>query len=80
MAVKGYNEGIRLATELGDNNNKTFLESILKEEEEHVDWLETPLDQIGQIGIQTLSGTADLWIRKFLLRLYTFKRFLSRYS
>ncbi|AKJ38490.1 ferritin-like domain-containing protein [Methanosarcina barkeri] len=49
MAVKGYNESIRLATKLGDNNNKTFLESILKEEEEHVDWLETPLDQIGQI-------------------------------
>lgn len=52
-AVKGYNESIRLAMELGDNNNKTFLESILKEEEENVDWLETQLDQIEQIGIQT---------------------------
>ena len=52
-AVKGYNESIRLATELGDNNTKILLESILKEEEEHVDWLEAQLDQIGQIGIQT---------------------------
>jgi bacterioferritin len=52
-AVKGYNESIHLATELGDNNTKTLLESILKEEEEHVDWLEAQLDQIGQIGIQT---------------------------
>ena len=52
-AVKGYNESIRLATELGDNNTKVLLESILKEEEEHVDWLEAQLDQIGQIGIQT---------------------------
>jgi bacterioferritin len=51
-AVRGYNEGIRLATELGDNNTKVLLESILKEEEEHVDWLEAQLDQIRQIGIQ----------------------------
>lgn len=51
-AVRGYNDGIRLATELGDNNTKVLLESILKEEEEHVDWLEAQLDQIRQIGIQ----------------------------
>jgi len=52
-AVKGYNESIRLSTELRDNNNKTFLEYILKEKEEHVDWLEVQLDQIKQIGIHT---------------------------
>lgn len=50
-AVKGYNKSIRLATELGDNNTKTLLESILKEEK-HIDWLEAQLDQIEQIGIQ----------------------------
>jgi len=51
-AVKAYNESIRLATELGDNNTKVLLESILKDEEEHVDWIETQLDEIKQIGAQ----------------------------
>ena len=51
-AVHNYNESIRLATEVGDNNTKVLLESILEEEEGHVDWLEAQLDQIKQIGIQ----------------------------
>jgi bacterioferritin len=51
-AIKGYNECIRLAAELGDNNTKTILESILKDEEEHIDWIEAQLDEIKQIGIQ----------------------------
>jgi bacterioferritin len=51
-AVKGYNEGVKLAVEAGDNGTRAMLESILKDEEEHLDWLETQLDQIGQIGIQ----------------------------
>jgi bacterioferritin len=55
-AVRGYNESIRLAQEVGDNNTKTLLESILKEEEEHVDWLEAQLDQINQIGLQDYLG------------------------
>ena len=29
-----------------------MLESILKDEEDHLDWLETQLDQVEQIGIQ----------------------------
>lgn len=51
-AVKKYNDTIRLAAEVGDNNTKTMLEAILKEEEEHIDWLEEQQDQIKQIGIQ----------------------------
>ncbi len=51
-AVRAYNEGIRLAVELGDNGTRELLESILTDEEEHLDWLEAQLDQIGQIGIQ----------------------------
>ncbi len=52
MAVKGYNDGIRLAVEVGDNGSRDLLESILGDEEEHVDWLEAQLDQIAQMGIQ----------------------------
>jgi len=37
---------------VGDNGTRAMLESILKDEEEHLDWLETQLDQIEQIGIQ----------------------------
>jgi bacterioferritin len=51
-AVKAYNEGVRLAVELGDNGTRELLESILKDEEEHIDWIEAQLDQIKQMGIQ----------------------------
>jgi bacterioferritin len=51
-AIRGYNEGIRLAAEVGDNSTKVLLESILKEEEDHIDWIEAQLDQIKQMGVQ----------------------------
>jgi bacterioferritin len=51
-AVNAYNEGIQLATELADNGTRQLLEDILKDEEEHVDWIEAQLDQIDQMGLQ----------------------------
>jgi bacterioferritin len=51
-AVASYNDGIRLAVEAADNGTKDLLESILKDEEDHVDWLEAQLDQIKQMSIQ----------------------------
>jgi len=51
-AVKAYNEGIRLSVEVGDNGTRELLESILKDEENHIDWLEAQLDQIKHMGIQ----------------------------
>ena len=51
-AIKKYNESIRLAVEVGDNGTRELLEEILAEEEEHIDLLETQLDQIKQMGIQ----------------------------
>ena len=41
-----------MAAEAGDNNTKVLLESILKEEEDHIDWIEAQLDQIKQMGAQ----------------------------
>lgn len=51
-AIKAYNDAIRLAVEVGDNGSRELLESILKDEEDHLDWLEAQLDQIVQMGIQ----------------------------
>jgi bacterioferritin len=51
-AIKNYNTSIRFATEVGDNGTKDLLEAILREEEDHIDWIEAQLDQIKQMGIQ----------------------------
>jgi len=51
-AIKNYNDTIKLATEVGDNGTKSMLEQILKEEEQHLDWIEEQQDQIEQMGIQ----------------------------
>lgn len=51
-AIKAYNEGIALSVELGDNGTRALLESILADEEDHIDWIEAQLDQVEQIGIQ----------------------------
>lgn len=51
-AISGYNESIRVAMEVGDNGSRELLESILKEEEEHIDLIEAQIAQIAQVGIQ----------------------------
>jgi bacterioferritin len=51
-AIKGYNESIRLCVEVGDNGTRELLESILKDEEGHIDLIESQLDQIKQMGAQ----------------------------
>ena len=51
-AIKSYNDGIKLSADLGDNGPREILEDILRDEEEHIDWLEAQLDQIAQMGIK----------------------------
>jgi bacterioferritin len=51
-AIKMYNESVALTTKLGDNGTKILVESILTDEEEHLDWIEEQLDQIDQMGLQ----------------------------
>jgi bacterioferritin len=51
-AIKSYNDAIKLAAELGDNGSREILEDILRDEEEHIDWLEAQIDQIAQMGIK----------------------------
>jgi len=50
-AIKAYNEAVKLAVEVGDNGTREMLESILKDEEDHIDWIEAQLDQIQQMGL-----------------------------
>ena len=52
VAIKGYNESIRLAMEVGDNGTRELLDEILKDEEDHIDEIEAQLDQIKQMGPQ----------------------------
>jgi len=51
-AILGYNESIRVAVEAGDNGTRELLDSILKEEEEHIDLIEAQISQISQMGVQ----------------------------
>lgn len=55
-AIQAYNDGIRLAVEVGDNGTRDLLEEILEEEEDHIDWIEAQLDQIEQMGLQVYLG------------------------
>lgn len=50
VANRAYNDGIRLCYELNDNGTMELLKSILTDEEKHLDWLETQLSLIKQIG------------------------------
>ena len=51
-AIQSYNDGIKLCSELKDYGTEQLLKSILKDEEDHIDWLESQKDQIEQLGIQ----------------------------
>lgn len=51
-AVVAYNKSVKMAQDAGDNGTRELLESILKDEEAHLDWLEAQNDQIAQMGIQ----------------------------
>ena len=51
-AIPALNEGIEACRAAGDNGSRLILEDILASEEEHIDWLESQLDQIDQMGIE----------------------------
>ncbi|WP_116999540.1 bacterioferritin [Desertimonas flava] len=51
-ALKRLNDGIALCVSRGDNGTRELLADILTDEEHHVDWLETQLESIAQIGLE----------------------------
>ena len=52
-----YNEAIHLTDEANDAATRDILESIVKEEDAHIDWLEEQLDQIAQLGVPLYLST-----------------------
>ena len=51
-AVEQYNQAVRVATEHADNGSRDLLVVLLKDEEEHADWLEAQIHQMEEIGYE----------------------------
>jgi bacterioferritin len=51
-AVGMYNKAIKAAREAGDDTSRDLFSKLLKDEEEHVDWLEAQLHQITEMGYE----------------------------
>jgi bacterioferritin len=51
-AVAMYNKAIQISRDEGDNASRELFERLLKDEEEHVDWLEAQIHQIGEMGYE----------------------------
>ena len=52
QAVPRLNKGIEVSRAQGDNGTRSLLEAILKDEEEHVDFLEAQLGMIKEMGAE----------------------------
>jgi bacterioferritin len=55
-AVAAYNQAVETCRKFGDNATADFFKEILKDEEEHVGFLETQLGLIKQLGLQNYLG------------------------
>jgi bacterioferritin len=51
-AVAMYNEAVKIASDEKDNGSRDLFVGLLKDEEEHVDWLEAQLHQIAELGYE----------------------------
>ena len=56
-AVKSYNAAIKLAGDAKDFATREIIESILKDEDAHIDGIEMNIDQIGQMGLAVYLTT-----------------------
>jgi bacterioferritin len=51
-AVEMYNNAIKVAREAGDDHSRELFSALLKDEEDHVDWLEAQAHQIRELGYE----------------------------
>ena len=56
-AIKSYNAAIKLAGEVADFATRDILQSILTDEDSHIDEIEGTQDQISQMGLQVFLST-----------------------
>jgi bacterioferritin len=52
QAVAMYNRAVTVAREENDNASRELFERFVKDEEQHVDWLEAQVHQIKEIGYE----------------------------
>ena len=51
-AVEALAEAIAHCATVGDYTTRGILEGMIRDEEEHIDWLETQIETINQIGLE----------------------------
>lgn len=51
-AVAMYNKAVQVSREAGDDQSRELFSTLLKDEEEHIDWLEAQLHQIKEMGYE----------------------------
>jgi bacterioferritin len=56
-AIKAYNAGIKLAGDVRDFATREVLESILQDEDKHIDGIEEIQDEIAQMGLPIFLTT-----------------------
>jgi bacterioferritin len=56
-AVTMYNDAVKLSQEAGDNASRELFERLLRDEEQHVDFLESQLHLIKELGYERYLST-----------------------
>ena len=51
-AVAMYNKAVQASRDAGDDQSRELFSKLLKDEEEHVDWLEAQVHQIKEMGYE----------------------------
>ncbi|MEQ1574647.1 MAG: bacterioferritin [Vicinamibacterales bacterium] len=51
-AIVMYNTAIRISREQGDDQSRELFSILLKDEEQHIDWIEQQLHQIEEMGYE----------------------------
>ncbi len=51
-AVEALTEAVNLCVEVDDFGTRSRLEEMIVDEETHIDWLESQIEAIGQVGIE----------------------------
>ena len=58
-AVAMYNKCVQVARDQGDDTSRELFSTLLKDEEEHVDWLEAQMHQIKEMGYERYLSTQN---------------------